>query len=304
MRTVLHLDLDCAFAIPRNPCRACSRVVHPHLGATQHFLSPGRASWSRFAVGFVALMSGLLTACATAQEPPTQAAHLLKQADSFLASGDYEQAAERAKQAAKVAGDSVPLVQRAAELLYLSGAAEESLLVFDRVVELDPESAPHNWQRGIALATCGKFAAGAAQFKVHHEVNPDDVENSAWYFLCVAKSKTVEAARQSIIPSRGDGREPMMSVLRLLRGEIEPEEVLQAAVSNTREGPPRRLAQFYAELYIGLYHDALGEQQLAAEHLRRSTEYGLDGYMAHTARVYLQERLEASANAESKVQSE
>ena len=55
-------------------------------------------------------------------------------------------------------------------------------------MELEPARTAHNWQRGIALATCGDFERAAEQFRVHHQVNPDDVENSAWYFLCVAKS--------------------------------------------------------------------------------------------------------------------
>lgn len=121
-------------------------------------------------------------------------------------------------------------------------------------------------------------------------MNPDDVENSAWYFLCIAKTKGIEAARQSVIPSRGDGRQPMMSVLKMLQGELTPAEVLQAAEAGPASGRARELAKFYADLYVGLYYDSLGQEKEAIAALRRSQSYDISGYMFSVARVYLQDR--------------
>lgn len=191
--------------------------------------------------------------------------------------------------------------QRAAELLYLSGHVQQSLPLFDRAIELEPARAAHNWQRGIALATAGDFKAGAEQFKLHHEVNPDDVENSAWYFLCVAKTSGIESAKKSIIDSRGDPREPMMAILRMLRGDLQVADVEKAAISASRGGNSDRgnLAKFYGDLYIALYYDSMGRSDDAVRYLQRSLSYKTAGYMTDTARVYLATRFPEAKNTDS-----
>ena len=221
----------------------------------------------------------------------------MRQANDWLDQEKYSLAAVKASAAAAIAGDSPLLLQQAAEVLYRSGASAESLPLFDRVIALQPAAASLNWQRGIALSSCGKFAAGAKQFETHHQVNPDDVENSAWYFLCIAKTQGVEAARKTVIPSRGDGRQPMMSVLGMLQQKLEPAQVLEAARANTSPGAQRKRAEFYAALYVGLYYDALGDSQRAAAYLKQSLAAGDSGYMVDAARVYLTHRLTQSDNA-------
>lgn len=228
---------------------------------------------------------------------PSAASQLLRQANDLLNREQYAQGAEKASAAAALAGDSPQLLQQAAEVLYRCGASAESLPLFDRVVELLPDSAAFNWQRGIALCSSGKFADGAKQFETHHRVNPDDVENSAWYFLCIAKTQGIEAARKTVIPSRGDGREPMMSVLAMLQQKLEPAQVLEAARANTSPGSQRQRAEFYAALYVGLYYDALGDSQQAADYLKQSLAAGDRGYMVDAARVYLADRLTQPGSA-------
>lgn len=236
-----------------------------------------------------------LPACSHGQETAEkEAVQSLHRAAMFLEQRDFDKAAQQATEGAKLADDSSYVLQRAAEILYLSGHSEQSLPLFDRVVKLVPEEAPQNWQRGIALCSCGKFAEGAKQFETHHRVNPDDVENSAWYFLCIAKTEGIEAARKAVIPSRGDGREPMMSVLQMLQQKLEPEQVLKAAEANTTAGPERQRAQFYAALYVGLYYDSLGDPKRAADYLQQSLGYGDSGYMVDAARVYLADRFPSS----------
>lgn len=232
------------------------------------------------------------------QDGRLRAQVLLQEASQALAAEDFERSARLAKEAAEASAENAAVLQNAAELLYLSGEAKDSLPLFDSVVKLRPESAAHNWQRGIALCTCGDFERGAEQFKQHHDVNPDDVENSAWYFLCVAKTKGVDAAKKVVIPSRGDGRQPMMTILKLLQGEVEPEVVLQAAVAPQIAEQARPMAQFYADLYVGLYFDSLGNAEQAIKYLKRSQQYDRSGYMVRTAQVYLNARFPTSTTVE------
>lgn len=241
------------------------------------------------AVLFIACLLVSQTSCARGQDGARKAQALLQIAAVDLAAKKYEEVAASALEAAKLASDSGRVQQQAAELLYLAGKAEESLPLFDRANALLPDNAPHNWQRGIALGTCGKWAEGAAQFKQHHDVNPDDVENSAWYYLCVAKSENLEAAKKSVIPSRGDSRQPMMAILQMLKGEKTPDEVL-AVAAQAAEGPRRQQSVFYGELYVGLYYDSIGNAEEAAKHLRASLNHNQNHYMSDTSRVYLQHR--------------
>ncbi|HAC91152.1 MAG TPA: hypothetical protein DCF63_11060 [Planctomycetaceae bacterium] len=219
-----------------------------------------------------------------------QARELIQTAAEAMAEGNYKLVLDKAQRVAQLLPDDPRVQQRAAELLYRSGYPKESLPLFQRANELSPDRAADNWQRGIALATAGDFQQAASQFETHHKVNPDDVENSAWYFLCVAKTADIQKAEDSLIPSRGDRRPPMMSILKMLKREVKPEQVLETARSVP--AAEQNSALFYAELYVGLYYDALGDSQLSQEHLKRCVQMGMDGYMADTARVYLHHRFD------------
>ncbi len=270
------------------------------MPAEHYSYSVSRASRSvRCGLSLWVALCWMQPSAVLAQQLDQEAVLALRAAETLLEQEDYAGAAEKALEAAKLQENSPVVQQRAAEIAYLSGHPRDSLPLFQRVIELAPASAPQNWQRGIALCSCGKFEEGAAQFKIHHDVNPDDVENSAWYFLCIAKTKGVDAARETVIPSRGDGREPMMTVLKMLQGTVEPKEVIKAAEKNTSTGARRKRAQFYADLYVGLYYDSLGDQEQAVKYLKRSQRYGIDGYMADTARVYLASRFPKLTKADS-----
>lgn len=240
-------------------------------------------------VGFVAGSLCSLASCAQAQDSRQKAGGLLRSAAQDLAFEKYPEAIKKAAEAAELAKDIGEVQQSAAQVLYLAGESEKSLPLFDRANELLPERAADNWQRGIALGTCGKWAEGAKQFKMHHDVNPNDVENSAWYYLCVAKSENLEAAKKSVIPSRGDARQPMMAILQMLKGEMKPDEVL-AVAEKASAGAPRKEAMFYGELYVGLYYDSIGNAVEAEKHLKASLNYDQKHYMSDTSRVYLQHR--------------
>jgi lipoprotein NlpI len=158
---------------------------------------------------------------------------------------------------------------------------------FDELAKLVPEQAPQLWQRGIALYYAGRYADCRRQFESHRTVNPDDVENAAWHFLCVAREQAPDKARAALLPVGPDSRVPMREVYQMFQGALTADQVLKAA-----GGSPS--GQFYAHLYIGLYSEALGRTDLALKHIGEaaSARYAsAGGYMHMVARVHVKSRI-------------
>ena len=146
------------------------------------------------------------------------------------------------------------------------------------MIALDKQAGPHLWQRGIALYMVGRFKDCRAQFEVHRNVNPEDVENSAWHFLCTARAESPAAARKILIPTTSDARPPMMTVQKLFAGKATPEDVMRDAHDET--------ARFFGNLYIGLYYEANGEMAKATPWLKKAAEAPDTDYMRSVARVH------------------
>ena len=165
------------------------------------------------------------------------------------------------------------------------GRIRESITGFDEVIRLVPRQAPHLWQRGIALYYAGRFKDCRTQFESHRTVNPNDVENAAWHFLCVARDESPEKAKAALLPVGPDAREPMREIYRMFRGELPPDQVVAAGAGSLE-------AQFYAHLYVGLYYEALGKKDLELQHLRIAAQpqYSVGGYMHGVALVHLRLR--------------
>jgi lipoprotein NlpI len=164
-----------------------------------------------------------------------------------------------------------------------AGRVVESANGFDNVVKLAPASAPQLWQRGIALYYAGRYKDCRAQFELHRTVNPNDVENSVWHFLCVARAESPEKARAALLPVGPDPRVPMREVYEMFRGKLRPEDVLTAAGA-TASG------QFYARLYLGLYFEAMGNAPQAREHLTAAAADRFapaGGYMHTVAKIHV-----------------
>jgi lipoprotein NlpI len=151
-------------------------------------------------------------------------------------------------------------ILRQAEADFLAGRVAESVKGFDRVVELAPSAAPQLWQRGIALYYVGRYQDCRTQFESHRSVNPADVENPAWHFLCVARLESPARAKAALLPVGPDQRTPMREVYQMFQGTLTPEQVIAAAGGSAS-------GQFYAELYVGLYYEATGNDALALKHL-------------------------------------
>lgn len=190
-----------------------------------------------------------------------------------LASGAWAQPAPESPQA----------IFDQAQQAFREGRIGESAAAFDRLVELVPGAVPQLWQRGIVLYYARRYGDCRRQFEAHRTVNPNDVENAAWHFLCVARAASPEAARAALLPVGSDTRVPMREIYRLLEGTAAPEDVLAAAGSSTS-------GQFYAHLYLGLYFEALGEPDRAREHIAAAADdrfASAGGYMHLVARIHL-----------------
>jgi len=163
-----------------------------------------------------------------------------------------------------------------------------SIQDFDRAAELEPAQAPRLWQRGISLYYAGKFVEGRRQFESHKAVNPHDVENATWHFICVAHLEGVEKAQQALIEidTTRDTRVPMAEVYQFYAGKGTSEAVLKAA-----EKAGTEQARMYANLYLGLYYEVTGEEKKARQHMRRSAAAKLhNNYMHDVAKIHLLQR--------------
>lgn len=167
------------------------------------------------------------------------------------------------------------------------GHIEASIADFDRAIELNPRQEPYHWQRGISYYYAGLYREGRAQFQSHQQVNANDVENAVWHFLCGARLEGVKQARQSLLNIERDGRVPMMEIYRLFKGEGSIDEVMRAARAGDSDPEARNRQLFYAHLYLGLYHEALGDETEARRNLFLAADrYPVNHYMGDVARVH------------------
>ena len=158
----------------------------------------------------------------------------------------------------------------------------EAANAFDEVAKIVPEQAPFLWQRGIALYYAGRYDDCRRQFESHRTVNPDDVENAVWHFLCVARGESPAKAKAALLPVGPDARVPMREVYQMFAGTLTPEQVLSAAGSQPA-------ALFYAHLYVGLYFEAQGMTARALEHIKIAAADRFEregGYMHMVAQVH------------------
>ncbi len=171
---------------------------------------------------------------------------------------------------------------------FSAGRVSESVSGFDEVATLVPAVAPQLWQRGIALYYVGRYQDCREMFESHRVVNPNDVENAAWHFLCVARQESPASALAALLPVGPDRRMPMSEIYRMFRSDLSPDDVIEAA----QEAPSRmrERAMFYAHLYVGLYYEAIGSDMAARGHLVSAADDAyarVGGYMHTVARVHV-----------------
>ena len=173
--------------------------------------------------------------------------------------------------------------------LYLrSGKVNSAITQYERYVELVPVDKPELWQYGVALALADRFDEGRQLFEMHRIVNPNDVENAAWHFLCVAKLAGIAEARKLVLPAPSDSRVPMNEIRRLLIDGNE-ERVWSAVNQLPEDAAGHKEASFYANLYLGLLADAQKNPTKAKRLVGAAAKTEQVNFMADIARVYLTE---------------
>lgn len=195
---------------------------------------------------------------------------------------DYDALIEKAPQNAIV-------YHHRGEAHFRSGALTPAFKDFNEFLRQSPLYAPQHWQRGIVCYYLGNYKEGVEQFETHQTVNPSDVENAVWHFMCLARLEDPASARKRLIPIGDDYRVPMMEIYALFKGNGSVEEVLAAARKGKDSIPEEqwRNQMFYAYQYIGLYYEAYGLDQNARQAMKKAaTEFAMDHYMGDVARVH------------------
>ncbi|MDE0110474.1 MAG: hypothetical protein OXN96_21940 [Bryobacterales bacterium] len=217
-------------------------------------------------------------------EPDPTAFWIRAQARSHLE--DYAGSAEDYERLAEIEPGSARISLELGAARFRNGDMAGSVAAFERVAELEAHSRAQLWQLGISQYYAGDFAGCAALFELHRTVNPQDVENSVWHFLCVASIRGFDAARAGLIPIDRDGRVPMMEVFALFGGSAGVQDVLDAA--NRAAGPGSGTGpEFYAHLYLGLYYEAMRDSDNSRMHIAKAVQLEQSGnYMWQVARVH------------------
>ncbi len=218
----------------------------------------------------------------------------IKEIVSAYRSGSFDKAIRLTEGA--VAGSEAGQIrasalQRRGESRFFEADIEGSIADFDEVIKMEPSQDPYHWQRGLSYYYAEEYQKGKEQFERHQTVNTQDVENAVWHFLCAVRAPggNVGEAQKELIPIERDSRIPMKEVHDLFAGRATEEDVLNAAaqdgdgILSDRE----RNHLCYAHLYLGLYHEAMGNDEASAKHIKLAAiDYAMDHYMGKTAQVH------------------
>lgn len=239
-----------------------------------------------FAVGM--LMSGEIRADEKAEK-------LLQQASQAVNNFDSAKAVELATAALAIDPKLSPAYRLRGRENFRLGKMKESVADFDRYVGLRPDRESRQWERGISNYYAKQYKKGAAQFELYQTFHANDVENSVWRFLCMVPDTGIEKARKVMLPIKNDSRMHMMLVYEMFRGNITPQQVLEAI----RKGEPQAAVLqgrlFYAHLYIGLFYEVAGKKELAQKYIflaadkQNATAARVNRYMWDVARIHAQQ---------------
>lgn len=183
---------------------------------------------------------------------------------------------------------------------FREGRVKESIADYDRALLLQPRLRPYMWQRGLSLYYADRFEEGAKQFRKDVDVNPSDMEEAIWAFMCEARIEGIgfDGARRQMLPAGADRRPYMRAAYALFSGESDELELARQMKIGTADLPvgssgnkPAALAPyFYANLYLGLFAEAKGDAELARRYITAAakSDYGASGdYMYDLAKVHI-----------------
>jgi lipoprotein NlpI len=217
---------------------------------------------------------------------------LLGKADAALKKKDFAEAVKLATRAIEADPKNSVGYDLRGTAQFKLGHIKESLADFDKQIELTPVSGPKHWRRGLTLYYADKFADGVTQFVSSDKAAPEDVENAIWHLLCNARVKGLDKARDEMLKVSKDPRgEYMMKIYQMFKGEAKPEDVFQSAEAGKVNDGLRKEQRFYANYYVGMYYEVLGESRKSLEYMKVAVEkYSIGDYMMDVANVHLKLR--------------
>ena len=159
---------------------------------------------------------------------------------------------------------------------------DKSIADFDMAEKLEPRLTPYLWQRGLSYYYASRFEDGAKQFEIDLTVNSQDVEETIWRYLCIARLHGITEARQSLLLVKNDPRLVMQRVYDLYAGHCSIDDVLEDGTSKIRR------TKFYSHFYVGLYFEADNQAEHAQQYITQAVnEYKIDDdYMWWVAVVH------------------
>jgi tetratricopeptide (TPR) repeat protein len=165
------------------------------------------------------------------------------------------------------------------------GKIAESIQDFDHAEKLDIQITPYLWQRGLSYYYAERFTEGVKQFETDLTVNAQDVEETVWRYLCIARLSGATEARNFLLSVKNDPRKIMKSIYDLFAGNCTIDDVLNVGKLAGLKG------KFYSHLYLGLYYEAENKLELAQKYIvKAADEYKIDDYMWYLAVVHKQLR--------------
>lgn len=212
---------------------------------------------------------------------------------AYTAQRKNQEAVEAFSKVIKLAPDVAVAYDRRGDANLKLGKFDDAVKDFDEYLKKTKEGQrkeadANHWRRGIALYYAGKYEEGAKQFERHKAVNPEDVENAAWHYLCSVKAtKDKEKAKKELIPVKDDTRAPMKKIHEMFAGKCQPAEVIAEVAKLKLAGDALKEAEFYAHLYVALYYDSEGKESEVKSHLKDAVDRKISHYMWDVADAHL-----------------
>lgn len=219
-----------------------------------------------------------------------QVARLWRESQNAVKAADYVTAEKRLTDLLKLEPKFSFAYYQRGRVRFQAGDVQGSVNDFDRHVKLSPELKTRQWERGISLYYAEKFELGAKQFEIYQTYHDNDVENSTWRFLCVARDKGIAVARKNLLPIKNDTRIPMMQIYKLYQGKLTSAEVLKAAEELPANDLEKNSARFYANLYVGLLLEIEGKKVESLKHIKAAQKSKINHYMWDVANIHLRLR--------------
>ena len=236
------------------------------------------------------------TASGILKENPNSIPAYVFRSRLYTAYRQYAKAVADLSSAVKLQPGSPDLLQMRGEAHFRNVDMKAAIKDWDEVIRLRPAQEPYHWQRGIAYYYAGQFEKGRRQFEIHQTVNKADVENAVFHFICNARAKNLKTAQKEFINIAGDKRIPMFEIHRLFAGNMTVKQVLQAADRPSEHDILNRVPlsdearirqEFYANYYIGLYHESHGTPDKARPFIMKAAQTAnQNGYMGDCARIH------------------